>query len=71
MVSMDVDRDKEAASARSTIGSTFPICSRVPGVHAARCIKAEPVFRFNIAGEENEITHQASPARAAQLFLRS
>ena len=37
-----------------------PNLLKVPGVQAASRIKAEPAFRFNIAGEEKEISHQGA-----------
>jgi len=60
MVSMDVDGDKKALFNEVYDQEHVPNLLKVPGVHAARRIKAEPAFRFNIAGEEKEIIHQGA-----------
>jgi hypothetical protein len=60
VVSMDVDRDKEALFNEVHDHEHVPNLLKVPGVHAASRIKAEPTFRFNIAGEEKEISRQGA-----------
>jgi len=57
MVSMDVDPDKEALFNEVYDGEHVPNLLKVPGVHAARRLEAEPSFRFSIGGEETVITY--------------
>ena len=66
MVSMDVDPDQEALFNEVYDAEHVPNLLKVPGVHAARRIKAEPSVRLAIAGEEKLIDHAAPapPARA-------
>lgn len=45
MVSMDVDPDKEALFNEVYDQAHVPNLLKVPGVHAARRVKAEPCFR--------------------------
>jgi hypothetical protein len=58
MVSMDVDPDKEGLFNAVYDQEHVPNLRKVPGVHAARRLKAEPSFALNIGGQEREISHQ-------------
>jgi hypothetical protein len=60
MVSMDVDRDKEALFNEVYDQEHVPNLLKVPGVHAARRFKAEPSCRLNISGEEKQIAHEGA-----------
>jgi hypothetical protein len=60
MVSMDVDPDKEALFNEVYDQEHVPNLLKVPGVHAARRIKAEPSCKLNIGGEEKLIGHQGA-----------
>jgi hypothetical protein len=60
MVSMDVDADKEGLFNEVYDQEHVPNLLKVPGVHAARRVKAEPSFSFNIGGEEKAIAHQGA-----------
>jgi hypothetical protein len=57
MVSMDVDPDKEALFNEVYDQEHVPNLLNVPGVHAARRVKAEPSFALTIGGEEKTIDH--------------
>jgi len=60
MVSMDVDPDKEALFNEVYDQEHIPNLLKVPGVHAATRVKAEPSFTTNIGGEEKRITHEGA-----------
>lgn len=60
MVSMDVDPDKEALFNEVYDQEHVPNLLRVPGVHAATRVKAEPSFTTSIGGEEKRIAHEGA-----------
>src|SRR5262245_46281557 len=55
MVSMDVDADKEDLFNEVYDQEHVPNLRKVPGVHGARRVKAEPAVKLNIGGEEKLI----------------
>jgi hypothetical protein len=60
MVSMDSDPDKEALFNEVYDHEHVPNLLKVPGVHRARRLKAEPAVKLNIGGEEQLISHQGA-----------
>ena len=56
VATMDVDPEKEALFNEIYDTEHIPNLLQVPGVHAVTRMEGEP-FRFNIGGEEKQISH--------------